>query len=364
MTLGALSTAASDVVVDSIVVERARGAREGTTGALQSLCWAASAVGGVASAYFSGSLVKDWGVRAVFGATALLPLFVSASALLIDEPRVGGGRGGRGVKSGGGGAAAAVAAAAAGGGGDYEPLLLPSPGGAAPADAEAPAAAAGGYGGAGGSSSSSAPLAPVAALAASAASSPGPAPPLPARLEAQARALWAAVRRRDILLPTAFVFLWQATPTADSAMFYFYTNRLHFDAEFLGRVRLAGAVASLAGVALYNGLFKKVRRCARARMLAGCVTPIHRLQHTKKPQLPQSDAVPTTTPSRTVLTHSLYPNQTINNNNNPDKRCRSSACSSARCSSAPRSARRSCSWSPARTARSGCPTSSSCSATR
>lgn len=30
-------------------------------------------------------------------------------------------------------------------------------------------------------------------------------------------------------------------------MFYFYTNQLHFNAEFLGRVRLAGSLASLAG---------------------------------------------------------------------------------------------------------------------
>jgi hypothetical protein len=42
-------------------------------------------------------------------------------------------------------------------------------------------------------------------------------------------------------------------------MFYFYSNKLHFDAEFLGRVRLAGALASLAGVALYNTYFKAVR---------------------------------------------------------------------------------------------------------
>jgi hypothetical protein len=41
-------------------------------------------------------------------------------------------------------------------------------------------------------------------------------------------------------------------------MFYFYTNELHFSPEFLGRVRLAGSIASLAGVALYNGVFKAV----------------------------------------------------------------------------------------------------------
>jgi hypothetical protein len=39
----------------------------------------------------------------------------------------------------------------------------------------------------------------------------------------------------------------QATPTADTAMFYFYTNQLNFTPEFLGRVQLAGSVARLAG---------------------------------------------------------------------------------------------------------------------
>ena len=39
----------------------------------------------------------------------------------------------------------------------------------------------------------------------------------------------------------------QATPTADTAMFYFQTNALGFTPEFLGRVRLAGSLASLAG---------------------------------------------------------------------------------------------------------------------
>ena len=41
-------------------------------------------------------------------------------------------------------------------------------------------------------------------------------------------------------------------------MFFFQTNKLGFTAEFLGRVRLAGALASLAGVALYNGALKAV----------------------------------------------------------------------------------------------------------
>ncbi|PNG62196.1 Folate-biopterin transporter 1, chloroplastic, partial [Tetrabaena socialis] len=58
-------------------------------GSLQSLCWASAAVGGITSAYFSGSFVQDYGCRFVFGVTAFFPLVVSASSLLIDERPVG-----------------------------------------------------------------------------------------------------------------------------------------------------------------------------------------------------------------------------------------------------------------------------------
>ena len=58
---------------------------QSTAGSLQSLCWASAAVGGVASAYFSGSLIESYGTRGVFGLTAIFPLVVSLSAVLIDE---------------------------------------------------------------------------------------------------------------------------------------------------------------------------------------------------------------------------------------------------------------------------------------
>ncbi len=60
-------------------------AGQATAGSLQSLCWASSALGSVASAYFSGALVEAWGPRSVFGLTAVFPLVVSAAAALIDE---------------------------------------------------------------------------------------------------------------------------------------------------------------------------------------------------------------------------------------------------------------------------------------
>ena len=74
----------------------------------------------------------------------------------------------------------------------------------------------------------------------------------------QGMRLWAAIRQPAILYPALFTFFWQATPSADSAMFYFYSNQLSFGPEFLGRVRLVGSVSSLVGIWLYNSYFKKV----------------------------------------------------------------------------------------------------------
>jgi len=216
MVLASLSTAASDVVVDSIVVERARGEAQAAAGSLQSLCWASASVGGVLSAYFSGSLVGDYGTHFVFGVTALFPLIVSTSALLIDEKPISA-QPATSLPSSHGDAAASSSAASVGADNDgdlkkaEDLALLPR----------------------------------------------AVAQQVPQLLD-RVKTLWGAVTRKDILLPTAFVFLWQATPSADTAMFFFQTNQLGFQPEFLGRVRLVGALASLAGVALYNGALKRV----------------------------------------------------------------------------------------------------------
>ncbi|EFJ45107.1 hypothetical protein VOLCADRAFT_64019 [Volvox carteri f. nagariensis] len=195
MLLASLGTAASDVVVDSIVVERTRGHHQSVAGSLQSLCWASAAVGGITSAYFSGSFVQDYGTRFVFGLTAFFPLVVSASSILINEKPVG----------------------------TEMAVAVPTT--------------------------------------------------ITARLWTQSVALWNAVRRRDILLPATFVFLWQATPSAESAMFYYQTNVLGFTPEFLGRVRLGGSIASLAGVAIFNTWLKNVplRRMLWWVMVVGTV---------------------------------------------------------------------------------------------
>lgn len=52
------------------------------------------------SAYFSGSLIEEYGVSFVFGVTAVFPLLVVAAALLITEDRVvGGAQGGAGASA-------------------------------------------------------------------------------------------------------------------------------------------------------------------------------------------------------------------------------------------------------------------------
>ncbi|GAB2294839.1 hypothetical protein Dimus_029032 [Dionaea muscipula] len=193
--LGSLSVAFSDVVVDSMVVERSRGESQSTSGSLQSLCWGSSAFGGIVSSYYSGSLVEAYGVRFVFGITALLPLITSTVAVLVKEQRVSGPQWGHTT---------------------------------------------------GGSSFLSSSKQNVVQL-------------------------WDAVRQPNVFFPTLFIFLWQATPHSDSAMFFFTTNKLGFTPEFLGRVKLVTSVASLVGVGLYNGFLKNVplRRIFLATTIVG-----------------------------------------------------------------------------------------------
>ncbi|MGJ5634663.1 folate/biopterin family MFS transporter [Nostoc sp. CALU 1950] len=179
IALGSLSVAMSDVIVDSLVVERARGESQAKAGSLQSLCWGASAIGGLITAYFSGLLLQYFTTRTVFGITALFPLIVSGVAWLIAESPVS-----KDTKD------------------SNHTNLLP--------------------------------------------------------IKDQLRQLRQAITQKRIWLPTAFVFIWQATPNADSAFFYFATNELHFEPEFLGRVNLVGSFASLAGVWIFQRFLKSI----------------------------------------------------------------------------------------------------------
>lgn len=173
IALGSLSVAFSDVIVDSLVVERARGESVSDAGSLQALSWGASAAGGVLTAYFSGSLLEHFSTRMVFAITAGFPLIVSLVAGLIAESQM----------------------------------------------TEKPDWSV---------------------------------------VRQQLGQLKQAVTQRSIWLPTAFLFVWQATPTAESAFFFFTTNELGFEPEFLGRVRLVTSLAALVGTWLFQRFLRSV----------------------------------------------------------------------------------------------------------
>ncbi len=173
ITLSSLSVAIGDVIVDSLVVERARGESQGEAGTLQSLSWGASAVGGLMTAYLGGVLLEQVSTRTVFAITASFPLIVSCVAWIIQEDPV--------------------------------------------------------------------EKAPTWSV-----------------IQGQMGQLWQAIRQRAIWMPALFLFLWQATPTADAAFFFFTTNDLGFQPEFLGRVRLVTSVAALLGIWVFQRFLRTV----------------------------------------------------------------------------------------------------------
>src|SRR6476469_10476232 len=87
IALSSLSLAVSDVIADSLVVERARKESVTDAGSLQSLSWGASALGGLITAYLSGSLLQHFSTHTIFLITASFPLIVSATAWLIAEEK-------------------------------------------------------------------------------------------------------------------------------------------------------------------------------------------------------------------------------------------------------------------------------------
>lgn len=175
IVITSLSVAVSDVIVDSLIVERARDESLVDSGSIQSLCWGAAALGGLLTAYSSGLLLEHFSTRTVFAITAVFPLLVSGAAFLIAEQ-------------------------------------------------------------------------PVTSVASE----------RKAIVKDQIQQLWVALSQKAIWMPTLFLFLWQCTPTADSAFFYFSTNELGFTPEFLGRVRLVTSLASLLGVWLFQRFLKTI----------------------------------------------------------------------------------------------------------
>jgi len=77
-------------------------------------------------------------------------------------------------------------------------------------------------------------------------------------VEQQVQDLWLAIKQPAVWKPALFLFLWQSTPTSEGAFLFFMTNDLGMGPEFLGRVSLVTAAASLAGVWGYQKYLRTV----------------------------------------------------------------------------------------------------------
>jgi folate/biopterin transporter len=179
IALSSLSVAFSDVIVDSLIVERVRAESQAQVGSIQSLCWGATALGGLITAYFSGLLLEYFTTRTIFLVTALFPLIISVVAWLITEIPVS-----KDTEQ------------------NHQTKQL--------------------------------------------------------TVTHQLTQLRQAFTQKAIWLPTAFMFLWQSTPSGEAAFFFFFTNELHFEPEFLGRVHLVTSLASLIGIWIFQRFLKSV----------------------------------------------------------------------------------------------------------
>ncbi|MGI2906937.1 folate/biopterin family MFS transporter [Tolypothrix sp. VBCCA 56010] len=198
IALSSLSVAVSDVIVDSLVVERARGESQAKAGSLQSLTWGTFAFGGLLTAYFSGMLLEHFTTRNIFLITASFPLIVSGVAWLIAETPVSKTQHHR----------------------QFPTLRTHQDEDCLTKEDN---------------NSSNSPT-----------------------IKHQLGQLCKAVSQKAIWLPTAFLFILQATPSTESAFFFFSTNELHFQPEFLGQVRLVTSIASVVGVWIFQRFLKTV----------------------------------------------------------------------------------------------------------
>ena len=71
--------------------------------------------------------------------------------------------------------------------------------------------------------------------------------------------VWNFVKRKEIYKPIFVIWLFLATPSTGSVMFYFMTNKLNFDEEFMGRLRIVSSIASVVGITMYNKWFSHIK---------------------------------------------------------------------------------------------------------
>lgn len=217
----------SDVVADGIVVQKTREAdlagQTSIAGGLQSLCWGSASLGALISAYYSGSLLQTFTPQQVLGFTAFLPLIVAIFAFGIEEEKIKQPALQNTSSNNLNNISFAV---------DFQPDQNLFPPAAIPSQNELK------------DQNKKNRLDDDDGTTLS--------------LKEQIEMLWRAIQMPSVWKPALFLFLWQSTPTSDGAFLYFMTNDLGLGPEFLGRVRLATAVASFVGVWGYQTYLRQV----------------------------------------------------------------------------------------------------------
>jgi MFS family permease len=76
--------------------------------------------------------------------------------------------------------------------------------------------------------------------------------PDPIPIKERIVSLFVTFKRPEIWKPALFIFLLNATPSTGSSWFYFYTNVLKFDSEFLGTINVVGSMFNLLAVFIFQ----------------------------------------------------------------------------------------------------------------
>jgi hypothetical protein len=69
---------------------------------------------------------------------------------------------------------------------------------------------------------------------------------------------WSFLKMDTIYKPVIFIFFFMITPSYGDPLFFFYTEKLKFSPIVMGRLRLIYGVATVLGIWIYNGYLKNV----------------------------------------------------------------------------------------------------------
>ena len=76
------------------------------------------------------------------------------------------------------------------------------------------------------------------------------------KISEQFKEIYKFVGRTDIYIPVGFILIFTATPSCGDAMFFYFTNHLDFDPEYMGRMKMAYGLANILGMVLYNNFLQ------------------------------------------------------------------------------------------------------------